>query len=160
MVRFFILLLLATPLRSAMAHPIHMSYTEARYSAANQTLQLWVRVYANDFAAAAARKVGVRLGRDSVIDPKVGALYLTQNIQLIGADGHRLNVVSCGARRAGDMLLFCIQATSVAGIAEIRMRNTVMTELFSDQVNVVQTLQGSARASRLFVRGDSFKLLP
>ena len=49
---------------------------------------------------------------------------------------------------------------AVAGIAEIRMRNTVMTELFSDQVNVVQTLQGSARASRLFVRGDSFKLLP
>ena len=159
--RFLILFLLAgMPVRSAGAHPIHMSYTEARYSATNRILQMWVRVYANDFAAAAARKSGLRLGHDSVIDPNVGALYLRQNIQLIGADGRSVNVVSCGARRANDMLLFCLQATSIAAIAQIRMRNTVMTELFSDQVNVVQSLQGSARASRLFVRGDGFKPLP
>jgi hypothetical protein len=150
---------LAIPLRSAAAHPIHMSYTEARYSAASHTLQLWVRVYANDFAAAAARKSGLRLGRDSVIDPSIGALYLRQNIQLIDANGHSLNVASCGARRANDMLLFCVQTGPVAPMDQLRMRNTVMTELFSDQVNVVQTLQGSVRASRLFVRGDGFKAL-
>jgi len=159
--RCFILLVLAwIPLRTAAAHPIHMSYTEARYSPASHVLQMWVRVYANDFAAAAARKSGLRLGRDSVIDPTVGALYLRQNIQLIDADGHSLSIASCGARRANDMLLFCLQATAITALAQVRMRNTVMTELFSDQVNVVQSLQGSARASRLFVRGDGFKQLP
>jgi hypothetical protein len=156
----FLCALLAWPVRSAAAHPIHMSFTEARYLAGGRTLQLWVRVFANDFAAAAARKSGTRLSRDSVIDPNIGAAYVAQNIQLVRADGQPLILVSCGVKRVNDMLLFCMQATSMGGTQQVRMRNSVMTELFSDQVNVVQTVDGGTRASRLFVRGDGLKALP
>lgn len=149
--------LFASPFRMAAAHPIHMSFTEARYVDRNRTLQLWVRVFANDFAAAAARRSGIRLSRDSVIEPAIGMAYLTEKLQLARADGRAIELVSCGARRVNDMLLFCLQAGVPDGIQKLKMRNTIMTELFSDQVNVVQTVDGGARASRLFVRGDGSK---
>ena len=58
------------------------------------------------------------------------------------------------------MLSFCLQATVLDDLRTLRMRNTVMTEQFGDQVNVVQTIDGGIRASRLFVRGDGAKILP
>ena len=137
-----------------------MSFTEARYADGKRTLQLWVRVFANDFAAAAARQSGIRLGRDSVIDPAIGTAYLERNIQLVGADGRAANLVSCGVRGINDMLMFCLRAAAPEGMQKLKMRNSVMTELFGDQVNVVQTVDGGARASRLFVRGDGLKVLP
>jgi hypothetical protein len=149
--------LVAAPIRTASAHPIHMSYTEARYAAPTRMLQLLVRVYANDFAAAAARESKIPLGRDSVLDPAMGAQYLQRHIQLSSADGRGLMITPCGWKRVNDMLLFCVQTAVIGPIAQMRMRNTVMTELFGDQVNVVQTVQGAVRASRLFVRGDGFK---
>jgi hypothetical protein len=152
--------LLATQPRAASAHPIHMSFTEARYVDGKRTLQLWVRVFANDFAAAAARRSGTRLSRDSVIDPTAGIAYLTQNLQLVAANGQAVKLLSCGVKRLNDMLSFCFQASARDGMRNLRMRNSVMTELFGDQVNVVQTIDGSTRENRLFVRGDGLKPLP
>ena len=149
----------AVPLRGAAAHPIHMSFTEARYVDGNRKLQLWVRVFANDFAAAAARRSGIRLGRDSVIDPPVGIGYLMQSLQLFGPDGRALNLSPCGVKRMNDMLWFCLMSNKPESVQKMKMRNTIMTELFSDQVNVVQTMDGGSRASRLFVRGDGMKTL-
>lgn len=156
----FLGLLIASAPRTAGAHPIHMSFTEARYVDGNRTLQLWVRVFANDFAAAAARKSGIRLTRDSVIDPAIGTAYLMQSLQLFGPDGHAVKLISCGVKRVNDTLSFCLQATAPEGMQRMRLRNSVMTELFGDQVNVVQTVDGGARASRLFVRGDGLKTIP
>jgi hypothetical protein len=149
----------ASPLRMAAAHPIHMSFTEARYVDGNRTLQLWVRVFATDFAAAAARRSGIRLGRDSVIDPPAGIVYLIQSVQLFGSDGRALNLLTCGVKRMNDMLWFCLMTNKPETFQKMKMRNSIMTELFSDQVNVVQTLDGASRASRLFVRGDGVKAL-
>jgi len=150
--------LLILPLHTAAAHPIHMSFTEARRVDANRMLQLWVRVFANDFAAAAARSSGTHLGPDSAIAPAVGIAYLQRNLQVFGSNGRALNLTPCGVKRTNDMLLFCLQ-TGVP-FSQARMRNSIMTELFSDQVNVVQTVEGGRRASRLFVRGDGPKMLP
>jgi hypothetical protein len=147
------------PARTAEAHPIHMSFTEVRYLDGNRTLQLWVRVFANDFAAAAARKSGIRLGRDSVIDPKVGIGYVLQSVQLFESDGRALSLLPCGVKRMNDMLWFCVMAKQPESLQKTRMRNIIMTELFSDQVNVVQILDGGTRTSRLFVRGDGAKTL-
>jgi len=152
--------LCTAPLRTADAHPIHMSFTEARYDNGNHTVQLWVRVFANDFAAASARMSGIRLSRDSVIEPTVGVAYLIQNVRLFGPDGRALSLRPCGVKRVNDTLLFCLTSNKPETLQKIRMRNSIMTELFSDQVNVVQTVDGGRRESRLFVRGDGVKTLP
>ena len=159
--RFLLVLaMILAPFRPAAAHPIHMSFTEARYSEGGATLQLWVRVFANDFAAAAARRARIRLARDSVIDMPNAVAYLVEKLQLVGGDGRAIRLVVCGTKRVDQMLFFCLQAKASQGTKKLKILNSVMTELFDDQVNVVQTVTGTSRASRLFVRGDGLKAMP
>ena len=152
--------MILAPVRPAAAHPIHMSFAEARYSENGTTLQLLVRVFANDFAAAAARRARIQLGRDSVIDMPNAVAYLVEKLQLIGADGRAIQLVVCATKRVDQMLFICLQAKAPRGTQKLRILNCIMPELFDDQVNVVQTVTGAARASRLFVRGDGLKAMP
>lgn len=142
------------------AHPIHMSYTEIRSSPRGGTVELSVRVYANDFSAAAARYTRTPLGADSLIGPGKGFSYLLANFRLIGRDAKAIALIPCGVVHAGDMLRFCLRANFTAPPTTVRISNSIMTELFHDQVNVVQTRAGNKRASRMFVRGDGWKALP
>lgn len=154
----FLAAIMAAPVREAFAHPIHMSYTEVRYSPATSSIEISIRVYANDFSAAAARRARVSLRADSTIDGRNALDYMRQNFQITDASGKALNPVSCGVVRAQDMLKFCFRLPSRRDAA-LRVRNTVMTELFSDQVNVIQSVGSKGRTSRLFVRGDGWKEL-
>lgn len=147
------------PLRSLSAHPIHMSYTEMRYTDASKVLDISIRVYANDFSAAAARRARVGLGADSLIDGRNALDYIRQHFQVVDASGRALVPTSCGVVRSQDMLKFCFRLTMPRGMTGTRIRNTVLTELFGDQVNVVQSVAAKGRTSRMFVRGDGWKSL-
>ncbi|MDP9203218.1 MAG: hypothetical protein M3P26_14980 [Gemmatimonadota bacterium] len=96
----------------------------------------------------------------SVIDTPNAVAYLAEKLQLIGDDDRAIQLVVCGTKRVDQMLFFCLQAKTPQGTQKLRIRNSVMTELFEDQVNVVQTVTVAARASRLFVRGDGLKAMP
>lgn len=154
------LALSAFPLREVSAHALHMSFTEVVFSQKTNTLELSIRVFANDFAAAAARRARTRLGRDSLIDQPSALAYFAANLRLAGVQGTLIPLVPCGVARVNDMLRFCFRARIATPPATIRIANTVMAELFKDQVNVVQSVAGNRRATRLFVRGDGWKLLP
>ncbi len=130
-----------------------------RYTQANKVLDISVRVYANDFSAGAARRARVRLGADSLIDLRSALEYIRQNLQLAGADGRALIPAPCGVTRAQDMLKFCFRISAPDGMKGIRVRNNLLTEVFGDQVNVVQSVSSSGRTSRMFVRGDGWKSL-
>lgn len=140
------------------AHPIHMSYTEMRYTS-SKSLEISIRVYANDFSAAAARRARVALQADSLIDGRNALDYLRQHFQMVDASGRSLIATPCGISRSQDMLKFCFRISLPAGIQGLRVRNTVLTELFGDQVNVVQSSSAKGRTSRMFVRGDGWKVL-
>jgi hypothetical protein len=144
----------------ASAHPIHMSFTEIRLPAkAAATIEISVRVYANDFSAAAARHTRTRLGGDSTISAEKGYAYLMSTFRVIDRKAARLPLTGCGVTRMGDMLRFCLRANVSAGGAPVRVANSIMTELFPDQVNVVQSLNGGRRSSRMFLRGDGWKVV-
>lgn len=153
-------MLLALPFREIAAHALHMSFTDVIYSGRGEVLQISVRVFANDFAAAAARRSRTRLGRDSLIDQPNALAYLAANFRLASRQGTLIPLVPCGVARVKDMLHFCFRVIIKSPPTTIRVANTVLTELFKDQVNVVQTTSGSRRATRLYVRGDGWKYLP
>jgi hypothetical protein len=140
--------------QSAHAHPLHMSYTEIRRDAGRNRLQLSLRVYANDFAAAASHYTHTRVGPDSSISEAAGLRYILDHLQ-VRSQSQLLSLSSCGVTRAGDMLHFCLAADASPG--KIILTTSVMTELFHDQVNVVQSVDGPKRSSRMFVKGDGPK---
>jgi hypothetical protein len=137
-----------------------MSFTEIRLADAGRILELSVRVFSDDFSVAAARHSGVSLGGDSVIDARSGIAYLRSRIRVGSIKGASVPLVPCGVTRTADMLRFCFRAKLASPGKSLQVANAVLTEMFADQVNVVQSVVGGRRASRMFVRGDGWKKVP
>ncbi len=143
----------------ARAHPLHTSLAELSYDPAGRVLHVSLRVFADDFAAAVTRASGARsvtaMPPDSAMYRYVAARFI------VAAPGARPVALRwCGARRDGDVLLLCLRAESAAPPAGARLRNALLTELFADQVNLVQTSYGGSRRMLLFTPRDSVRALP
>jgi uncharacterized protein DUF6702 len=130
-------------------HPLHTTLTQLEYRAADETVRVTVRAFADDFTAAAGGAV------DSV-----AARYLRAVVTLTGRDDRRLPLAWCGLRQTGDLLWLCLQAPAPGGLAGIRIEARQLFERYSDQINIVQANYEGRDVSLLFVRGDRARRLP
>ena len=148
------------PLRPIGAHPLHMSFTEVRRVEGNTSIELSIRVFADDFSTAAARHSRARLDSSQIIDQRRAFAYVLANLRLSGANGAPVALMPCGMSRTNETLQLCVRARVSPSTKSLRIANTMMTDLFADQVNVVQSVGTRSRTSRMFVKGDGWKPLP
>lgn len=130
-------------------HPLHTTLTELTFSAADRTVQVSVRAFADDFRAAAGD-----------LSDSAAFVYLRSALTLSDRDGRVMPVAWCGVRRDGDLLWLCLRAPAPRGLAGVQVRARLLFELYRDQINIVQASYDGRRASLLFSRGDSAKVLP
>jgi hypothetical protein len=133
----------------ANAHPLHSTITELTEDRAHGIVRATIRVFSDDFGTAAARR-----RKDG--DPLA---YVSAVFGFIDRSGRTLALRPCGTRRTGDLLWICVEANSPDGLAPLSLRNGLLSDLFADQVNVVQGTIGGARRSLLFIKGDRAKPL-
>ena len=87
------------------------------------------------------------------------ARYAASVIEVRDARGRMLALRSCGIRSTSGVLWLCLETALVGSTQGLQLRDTMLCELYDDQVNVVQGMIGGARRSMLFVRGDGYKPL-
>jgi hypothetical protein len=138
--------LLAAPLLSA--HPMHTSVTELIHEPATRTVVVTVRVFADDFTAAAGP------------GDSAAAAYLGPRLTLTDRGGRVIPLRWERREPMGDALRFHLRGTAPAGLAGARVRHTVLCERFDDQVNIVRATYEGRSASLLFTSGDDAKTLP
>jgi hypothetical protein len=126
-------------------HPLHTTMTELTEDRAHGVIRATIRVFADDFGKAKG--------------PKPEFYYVASNFAFTDRSGRSLALRSCGTRSTGELLWICVEATSVDGLHALRVRNGMLSDLFDDQVNVVQATIGGARRSVLFTKGDRAKPL-
>jgi hypothetical protein len=131
-----------------LVHPMHTSLTELVYDEPAGTVAVAVRVFADDWAAAGGRT-------DSLALPA-----LAERLQLIDRAGQRLPLRWTGATRAADTWVLRLTAAAPAGPAGWRVSQSLLTDRFPDQVNIVRVTYAGRTASLLFTRGDGPKPLP
>jgi hypothetical protein len=140
------------------AHPLHSTITELVVDPARGTVRVTVRVFVDDLRAAvtrAARSQPLPTGGqawDAAILP-----YMSGTFAIRDASGRAVRLHPCGTRRTGDLMWLCLEGDVGPDAEGLQVRNSILCELYEDQVNVVQGVVGRARRSLLFVRGDSFK---
>jgi len=141
-------------IRDAEAHPLHTTLTEITVDATRHTLRATVRLFADDLTAALLKH---RSLRGSDLKDRAAA-YVARNLILSSA-GRSIAMQSCGVRQSGDLLWVCLETRISAEPVQLRVRNPLLLEAFSDQVNIVQIGDGPKRRSVLFLRGDGDKPL-
>lgn len=153
------LALAAAHTRDARAHPLHTTLTELTEDRARGTVRATIRVFADDFGTAVARHARPRTLAPGAAWDAAAYAYVASAFTVAQRSGRVLALRSCGIRRTGEVLWVCVETTSATGLAPLTVRNAVLTDLFADQVNVVQATVAGARRSVLFTRGDRAKAL-
>ena len=144
----------------ASAHPLHSTITEIVRDPAHGVVRATIRVFADDFGTAVARSTR---GRVSVsFGPawdNAALAYVTSSFVLEDRAGRRLALASCGSRRTSDLLWICVEAKTTEALEQLGVSNALLSDLFDDQVNVVQGVVRGTKKSMLFTKGDRAKRL-
>jgi uncharacterized protein DUF6702 len=147
--------LLLAPWLVAAAHPLHTTLTEMVERSGGSGVTIVVRAFTDDLEAA------VHAGTASKAEPEDSLLsrYVRARLSLRSAAGDPVTLSWIGRRMTGDLTWITLQADVPGGLAGSHLRNAIHTDLFSDQVNIVQARFAGHSASLLFTGGDTEKTL-
>lgn len=145
--------------RAASAHPLHTTLTEISVDAARHTVRAVIRVFGDDIGAALSHRTGRRPIARVVADDSQAAAYVFSQFSFVDHASHVMPPRSCGVKRSGDLLWVCLEADLSGDPRGVSVRDAVLCEVFSDQVNIVQVAGGREATSILFTRGDGPKRL-
>src|SRR5262249_25277506 len=136
--------------RPVNAHPLHTTLAEVTVDAPRRHVRATVRLFADDLSAALSRSTAASGALESS-----AARYVASHFGL--SDGSQsIPLHACGVRRAGDVIWVCLESDG-SNVNHLRARDSLLTEAFADQVNIVQVGNGSARRSMVFLKGDGDK---
>jgi len=154
-----VLVMLVVPgARSSAAHPLHTTLTELTYDPSSRTVSILLRVFADDFAAAVQSR-GPALAADVMPPDSAMLRYVSERLTLTVGGVGRATMRWCGSRRDGAALFLCLRATIPTSLAGARLGNTLLSEKFADQVNIVQANVDGRRRTLLFTPRDGAKAL-
>ncbi|MDQ6716814.1 MAG: hypothetical protein M3Z17_00545 [Gemmatimonadota bacterium] len=148
----------ATP-RIVAAHPLHTTFVELGSAPSNSTITATVKVFADDFIRRVTRGRTVKPGDEALLQ-KLSADYLAQTLLFRIPSGQVLQLRFCGWKRSADLIFICMSGVSKTGLAGLTIRDVILADVFTDQVNVLQAQYAGRRHSLLFVGGAGVKQLP
>ncbi len=140
----------AYTVRVAEAHPIHTTLTVV--TPAHGNARLMIRVFADDFAAVVAQHAGKPTPADSSVSTLDAMRYVGARVQVQTGAGRPMPLVSCGLRREANVYWVCLRVPLPANRTGVTLQQQLLTELHTDQVNIVQVTRSGGMRTMLFTR--------
>lgn len=153
-----ILLLTALTPGRAYAHPLHTTFTEVVRDQTNGSVTATVKLFADDFIRRVSRGTSVKPTDDAALQ-RLAFAYLSANFSVSGRTGQRVRWEWCGWKRSADLIFACMRAPLAPGRDQLRAADTILSDVFGDQVNIVQAAVNGARKTLLFTVGEKDKPL-
>lgn len=131
-------------------HPIHMSVTEVNHNAADKTLEISCKIFTDDFEKVLAQNYKVKV--DLTNPPDKAAMeklvndYVHKHLAL-QADGKAVNFTMLGFEKDQDVVYSYFQAENVPSVKTVSLINTLMYDLFTDQISLMHITVGGKRKS-------------
>ncbi len=148
----FFLMLIA---RTAVAHPLHTSLAEITVKGTGE-FTVSLRVFADDFT----RHTGVPEANAVTPIPHERIVgYLKRTFVIIDRSGRGLPLKWCGSRRVEDLLVICLAGSVPGGLRGTRIRYSVLSDLFQDQVNVLQLRTGTRQSTLLYTPTETTRTI-
>lgn len=136
-------------------HPLHTTLAEIRHDAARRVVTVSLRVFADDFIGAVTRTPS-RMDSPTPADSAMQR-YVRERFGLTAPGAGLVALSWCGVKREAEVLLICLRGDNVRALGGAAVRNTLMSDVFTDQVNMVQANIGGRRQMLLFSRNDGPK---
>jgi hypothetical protein len=140
-----ICLLLSTALVGTgfmMFHEFHVSLTEIRYNTQSRCFEVSLRIFPDDADRALKERAGRSLHLVTEMEgPEADSLlelYLLENFKLM-VNGKEVPLSYLGKEPEADAMWCYLESEPMEMPRELVVRNSVLTRIFEDQVNIIQT---------------------
>ncbi|MDT0642427.1 hypothetical protein RM553_06235 [Zunongwangia sp. F363] len=137
---------------SAEKHKFYVSVTEIAYKEDPGTFQIISRVFIDDIQKVLNKRYGTHLSlsheKEEGNVKETIAKYLAQKLQ-ISVDGKELELHYLGKEYEEDQLVLYIEVEGVPPFHQVTVTNAILTDLYSEQKNVVHVEVGDEIKSLL-----------
>src|SRR4051812_38910007 len=145
---------------AASAHKFYTSFAHLEFNAETKSLEVTARIFADDLEVILTKKNGKAVYLDSTKDvDKLVLSYLQGSFQLKGADGHVRPVEWVGMETKVDTAWVYFEIKLPEGLAGAELRDSILFDLFEEQVNLASFKEADKKAELVFRRGDDFKAI-
>lgn len=153
------------------AHKLHLSVTQLDYNQKSQSVEIVLRVYADDLENAVSQHAKRPIKIDPTTankDKRTGEAilaYLRNGFELKSPSGTRVKLAWVGMELQMDMYWLRLEGKMSAvpantnGLDGAQLKNKVFCELFADQVNIVNTKIREKQVGLMFEAKDDFKVI-
>jgi hypothetical protein len=141
-----------TTVEPELVHPLHNSLMEVSHDAGRRSLEVSLRVFADDFTMAAK-------GRPASDSVQAIVAYARSSITVADPSGRPITMGFCGIKHVGDMIWICFRGSDTTGGKGLRISSRVLFDHFSDQVNLVRVSYSGRSAMLMFTLGDGDRIV-
>ncbi len=142
--------LLISAYRPAPAHPLHLSVVEVNHNAAEKTLEISCKIFTDDFERILAKNYKTRVDLITPADrqamDKLVSDYIFRHLS-ISADGKPQQLSYLGFERENEVIYSYVQVENIPAVSKIDLVNTLMHDMFDDQINMMHVIVGGKRKS-------------
>jgi hypothetical protein len=143
---------------SLLLHPLHVSVTEIKFDPKDKELEISTRIFIDELEEAIQKELkrpslDIFNPGETVTTNQLVSQYLASRL-LIKADGREAKVKYLGHEVEGDALIAYAYAPGVKKVKNIEVTNSVVTELYDDQSNLVHVTVGNKTRSLRLQRNE------
>jgi hypothetical protein len=131
-------------------HPFHVSTTEINHNAAEKTLEISCRIFTDDFESALVKQYNTKADfSNTSLKNSMDSLakkYILLHLQL-KAEGKPVTMTYLGFEKENEAVYVYLQADKVATVTKIEATNSILHNLYDDQINIMHVIVGGNRKS-------------
>jgi hypothetical protein len=137
----------------ALLHPFFVGVTEIQHNAKDRTLEISVKLFAEDFEKTLGKAnnttVDLTNPKDSVRTNKLVAAYLQQHL-LLKVNGKQVQLIFIGFEKEREATWCFVQVNEVPSVSKLDITNTLLYDAFEQQINLVHvTVNGERKSTKL-----------
>ncbi|MEQ9402200.1 MAG: hypothetical protein RIM99_01335 [Cyclobacteriaceae bacterium] len=136
-------------------HPFHVSVTEIKYKEDKKAIQISTRIFLDDLEEAlkvytANDTLDITAKENWDIVNEALSKYIPENLKLY-TEKEQLKAVYIGAEIEDDVMWTYVEIEKVKKLKTIKVWNSLLTEKFSDQENIIHFRAfGEVQSARLY----------
>ncbi|MFN8343559.1 MAG: DUF6702 family protein [Spirosomataceae bacterium] len=150
-------LFLASVLLSFRCHDFHTSITRMDFNAKEKSFEISIRVFTDDFEKALSKDNGgqkiVVLNNDKN-DPLVEK-YIRKHFALLTSQKQKKPYTYIGKEQEADATWIYVEIPAQEAVAGYVLQNSIMHDLFEDQVNLVNLNYQGQKKSYIFKKDET-----
>ncbi len=158
-----VILFIITPfLIAATAHKYYLSVTDLEYNQESESVQVITRLFYDDLEEVLKERYDNTILVDATYDQKVLDHYLKKYLSkklVLTINGEKQEHTYIGKEFEDDYVVCYIEIEGIKEISSIEIINTLLTDVFPEQKNMVHTIIEENKKSFLLTRENPKGLL-